>query len=188
MPPQVKVSKEQIKTEAFQMTLENGFESVTARKLAERLGCSTQPIFRVYTNMEELRVELYEMGTEHMRERMVRYKGKSEPAYLTLSLAYIDAARNEKNLFRLIASVDDLDILGDGEFLLKGEAVNYPNILSGADDLTDEQKGELISAVWFLVHGIATLIVAGRTTISDKEIRGLITETYSGLLSELRGN
>ena len=48
MPPQVKVSKEHIKSEAFQMTKESGFEAVSARKLAERLNCSTQPIFRVY--------------------------------------------------------------------------------------------------------------------------------------------
>lgn len=187
MPPQVKVSKEYIKSEAFQMTRESGFEAVTARKLAERLNCSTQPIFRVYANMEELKVDLYAMGTEYMRESMERQKGKSEPAYLSLAEGYINAARNEKNLFRLIASVDDMNITGDGEFLLKGEAVNYPDMLPGAEKLTDEQKGELIRAIWFLVHGIATLLVAGRTVISDEEIRGLITETYSGLLSELYG-
>ena len=186
MPPQVKVSKDYIKSEAFQMTKESGFEAVTARKLAERLNCSTQPIFRVYANMDELKVDLYEMGTDYMRESMERQKGKSEPAYLSLALAYIDAARNEKNLFRLIASVDDMNILGAGEFLLKGEAINYPNMLPGAEKLSDEQKGELIRAIWFLVHGIATLLVAGRTVIGDEEIRGLVTETYTGLLSQMR--
>lgn len=70
MPPQVKVSKEHIKSEAFQMTKESGFEAVSARKLAERLNCSTQPIFRVYQNMEELKADLYEMGTDYMRESM----------------------------------------------------------------------------------------------------------------------
>lgn len=187
MPPQVKVSKDYIKSEAFQMTKESGFEAVTARKLAERLNCSTQPIFRVYANMDELKVDLYEMAADYVRESMARYKGKSEPAYLSLALGYIEAARNEKNLFRLIASVDDMNIEGDGEFLLKGEAGNYPGMLSGAEKLTDEQKGELIRAIWFLVHGIATLLVAGRTRISDEEIRGLITETYAGLLTELQG-
>ena len=187
MPPQVKVSKDHIKSEAFAMTKESGFESVTARKLAERLGCSTQPIFRVYANMEELKVDLYEMGTEYIRNYMNDYKGKSECGYLNLSMAYIDAARNEKNLFRLIAAVDDLNIEGDGEFLQKGEAVNYPNMLPGTDGLSDEKKKELIQAVWFLVHGIATLTVAGRTDISDEEIRGLVTETYTGLLSEFKG-
>ena len=187
MPPQVKVSKDYIKSEAFEMTKESGFEAVTARKLAERLNCSTQPIFRVYANMEELKVDLYEMGTEYLRKSMERQKGKSDPAYLSLALGYIGAAQNEKNLFRLIASVDDMNIPGDGEFLLKGEAINYPNMLPGTEKLNDEQKGELISAIWYLVHGIATLLVSGRTVISDKEIRGLITETYAGLLNELQG-
>lgn len=188
MPPQVKVSKDYIKAEAFQMTKESGFESVTARKLAQRLKCSTQPIFRAYENMDELKVDIYEMCTEYLRESMGRQEGKSEPAYLSLGMAYINAARNEKELFRLIASVDDMGIEGDGEFLLKGEAINFPGILPDAGHLNDEQKGEIISALWFLIHGIATLLVAGRTTISDEEIRGLITDTYSGLLSEFKGS
>ena len=187
MPPQVKVSKEHIKEEAFKMTVESGFEAVTARKLAERLNCSTQPIFRVYANMEELKVDLYAMGTDFIRDKMARYKGKSEPGYLKLALGYIDASRNEKNLFRLIASVDDMGIEGDGEFLLKGEVSKFSELFPNSEKLAEEQKGELLRAIWFLVHGIATLLVSGRTTISDEEIRGLITETYAGLLSELQG-
>ena len=187
MPPQVKVQKEHIRDEAFQMTKENGFEAVTARKLAERLNCSTQPIFRVYTNMDELKIEIYEMATDYARECMLRQKGKSEPAYLKLSMAYIDFSKKEENLFRLIATVDDLNIPGDGEFLLKGEAKNFPNILPGTEKLDEQKKGDLLKAIWYLVHGIATSLVAGRSKLSDKEIRGLITDTYAGLLNELEG-
>ena len=39
---------------AFAMTREEGFANVTARRVAAKAGCSTQPIFRVYKNMEEL--------------------------------------------------------------------------------------------------------------------------------------
>ena len=39
---------------AFEMTREEGIAGVTARRVAARAGCSTQPIFRVYENMEEL--------------------------------------------------------------------------------------------------------------------------------------
>ena len=40
MPPKAKLSKEEIIETAFEMTRENGFEHVTARELAHRLGCS----------------------------------------------------------------------------------------------------------------------------------------------------
>lgn len=55
MPPKAKLSKEEIIETAFEMTRENGFEHVTARELAHRLGCSTQPIFHVFQNMEEVK-------------------------------------------------------------------------------------------------------------------------------------
>ena len=44
---------------AFAMTREEGFANVTARKVAARAGCSTQPIFRTYKNMEELWSAVY---------------------------------------------------------------------------------------------------------------------------------
>ena len=44
---------------AFTMTREEGFQNITARKVAAKVGCSTQPIFRVYKNMEELTEELF---------------------------------------------------------------------------------------------------------------------------------
>ena len=48
------VTEQMILDTAFEMVKEGGFESITARKVAERAGCSTQPIFRVYKNMDEL--------------------------------------------------------------------------------------------------------------------------------------
>ncbi|MCH5263352.1 MAG: TetR/AcrR family transcriptional regulator, partial [Lachnospiraceae bacterium] len=53
------ITKEEILNAAFQMTRENGFSNVSARTLAAKAGCSTQPIFRVYKNMEELGNDLY---------------------------------------------------------------------------------------------------------------------------------
>ena len=40
--------------ENFALARAEGIENVTARKLAAQIGCSTQPIFRVYANMGEL--------------------------------------------------------------------------------------------------------------------------------------
>lgn len=187
MPPQVKVSKEQIKDMAFLMTKESGFESVTARKLADRLSCSTQPIFRVYENMDALKCDVYAMCTEYAREKMNKGINKKEPLYLSLGLNYIELARNEQHLFRLIAAVDDLGISGDGEFLLKGEVGDLSKMMPGSDAISEESRGVLFEAMWLIVHGIATLVVSGRIGLSDEEIRGLITKTYDGLLHELKG-
>lgn len=190
MPPQVKVSKEKILSTAFDMTRESGFESVTARKLAERLNCSTQPIFRVYENMDALKKELFFMGadlfSEYMQERISEKKQK-DPAYLILGMAYIEMARKETNLFKLIAAIEDFGDDDIKEFLLRGDVSDYLDALPNTETLSPKEKRELFMAVWYITHGIATLVVSNRSGLSEEEIRGLITKTYTGLLNELRG-
>jgi len=187
MPPQVKVSKEKILTTAFEMVRESGFESVTARKLAERLACSTQPIFRVYENMDALKRDLFFMGTELFSEYILSKKSKKEPAYLSLGMAYIEIARKEKNLFKLIAAIEDYQADEIKEFLLRGEVGEYLDTLPEAESLGQKERRELFMAVWYITHGIATLVVSNRSGLSDEEIRGLIQKTYTGLLIELKG-
>ena len=53
------ISKQMILEGAFELVRQQGIEMLTARKLAAHIGCSTQPIFRVYSNMEELEKEVF---------------------------------------------------------------------------------------------------------------------------------
>ena len=39
-----------------------GMDGLTARRLADKTGCSTQPIFRIYENMNELHEEAFAMA------------------------------------------------------------------------------------------------------------------------------
>ena len=43
----------------FELAREAGAGSVTARNVAAKAGCSTQPIFRVFRNMEDLCQAVY---------------------------------------------------------------------------------------------------------------------------------
>lgn len=54
MPPKVKYTKDEIIWAALDLAREGGIRSVTARGLAERLGCSVKPIFGLFENMEEV--------------------------------------------------------------------------------------------------------------------------------------
>ena len=58
------VTKNMILETAVQLAKEEGIENVTARKLANKIGCSTQPIFRVYANMTELYTEVYQKAID----------------------------------------------------------------------------------------------------------------------------
>ncbi len=183
MPPKEKVSKAKVSSTAFEMTREYGFSEVTARKLADRLGCSTQPIFRAYENMEELRTELFYMSADDLIGRMVSAKGKS-PAYVHLALSYIDFAVSERNLFELIASVDDFGTRTISEFLKDDRgSVIFSKISSGMNG-SEARKQELFTMFWMFVHGMASLIAGNRVSFSDKQIRTYITKAYEGFVAQ----
>ncbi len=184
MPPKEKVSKAMIERAAFEMTREYGFSEVTARKLAERLGCSTQPIFRAYENMDELRTDLFYMSADFFIESMLSGRARS-PAYVGLALSYIEFAKNEKNLFELIASVDDFGTRTISQFLTSDEGSQLLRRISGDHGENDDAKRELFTMFWMFVHGMAALIAGNRVQFSEREIKSYITKAYEGFVSGL---
>ena len=181
MPPRERVSKEQVLNTAFIMTRENGFEELTARKLAERLQSSTQPIFRAYDNMDMLKRDLFFKSADFFSDYMLSRKAPKEPRYLTMGMAYIELARRERHLFKLIASIDDYETDEIRDFL-QGESSELPDELPNVEDFSDKQKRELFRMIWMFTHGVATLVTSNRVNISDKEIKRLLTKAYEGFL------
>ena len=182
MPPKEKVSKARIEDTAFEMTREYGFSEVTARKLADRLGCSTQPIFRAYENMEELRTDLFYMSIEFFLSKMLARKNRS-PAYLGLALSYVEFAKEEKNLFELIASVDDFGTQTIGEFLKSEEGTRILDRITGNREVSDAKGRELFTMFWMFVHGMAALIAGNRVEFTEREVKSYITKAYDGFVS-----
>ena len=74
MARKISVQTEYIINAAFELAREEGFEGVTARRLANYLGCSTQPIFRVYRTMEELYEDVYKLIIQDFADYYTKYE------------------------------------------------------------------------------------------------------------------
>ncbi len=96
------ITKDKIADPAFVLAKEEGIENVTARKLAAQIGCSTQPIFRVYANMSELYLEIYQKAIDNFGDYYEHYKSDVETPFIHLGLAYINYAKEERKLFQLL--------------------------------------------------------------------------------------
>lgn len=165
MPPIPQLTREQILDKAFDMTRGIGFENLTARGLAQALGCSTQPIFRLFGSMNGLKHALYDKTRKffetHMAEPM-----EGTPMFLSMGLRYVELARKESHLFRLLCMSDcfHLDSLFD---LTRGVKLQDP---------------KLFAKVWIFTHGIASIVATNSTAISEDEIRALLIEAYTAFL------
>lgn len=168
MPPKAKLSKENIVETAFEMTRETGFENVTARELAQRLGCSTQPVFHVFRNMEELKKEVYARTKAYFAKEMTENPG-NEPLFLHMGLRYVELAQTEKNLFRLLCMSDSFQLGSIYE-------------LAGA--VPERADARLFVKVWVFTHGIAAIAATNTTRLPREEIRELLIEVYKEFAHE----
>ena len=103
MPAARKVSKDEIINAAVDVLRDDGFSAINARSVAKKLGCSTQPIYFSFKNMEELRSALTEraiqMHTQRVRDSLRVHKG-SYSRYSSYGIGFVKFAAEEKQLFR----------------------------------------------------------------------------------------
>ncbi len=171
------VTVEKILDTAFAMAREEGIGEVTARKVAARAGCSTQPIFRVYQNMEELADAVYEKAAAFFRDFYNLYPRMGKTPFVNLGMAYIAFARQERHLFELLF-VNYAEGHKSMYELLNGAEGNvvYEINLARVAGCPDPQ--ELFMKMWIFIHGAACMSLTGDYDLTDMQTRELLENSY----------
>lgn len=177
MPRKESITIEQILDTAFAMTREEGFDSVTARKVAAKAGCSTQPIFRVYKNMEELWDAVYEKAVAYFQDYYSRYPRMAHVPFVNLGMAYIAFAREEGHLFELLflsqrgnrRSMYDLLNGSDGNVLYEIDRARAEGC---------KRPDEVFMRMWIFIHGSACMTLTGDYDLSKVETLSVLKQVY----------
>lgn len=93
--------REDIVAAAMEDVRELGFDRLTTRSVAARLGGSTQPIYREFASIDELLDAVTDRALEAAIEVMLA-EDDPESAFLSIGLGYLRFARREPKLFRLL--------------------------------------------------------------------------------------
>ena len=100
MPPKITTSKEMIIEAGYGIADEEGIDQVNCRAIAKKLGCSTQPVFSRFPNMDELKEEIFKYACDRLEKSISdRIENGTESSILDISVTVLaDLARNHKNL------------------------------------------------------------------------------------------
>jgi len=99
MPAKKQVTKEMILSAALELLRAGGPEAVNVKALAQRLNCSTQPIYLSFPGMEALRAELTARAVGFFKQSM---EACGDSAADLFGMPYIRFAMEEKALFRYL--------------------------------------------------------------------------------------
>lgn len=167
---------------AFAMTREEGFANVTARKVAAKAGCSTQPIFRVYKNMDELWDAVYDRAADFFTDYYNIYPKMGKAPFVNLGMAYIAFAREEKHLFELLFLKS-----GPGKKsmyeLLNGSSGNVVCEINLARASGCPDPSDLFMKMWIFIHGVACMTLTGDYDLTDVQTQNLLEESCRTFLS-----
>ncbi len=178
MPRKERITKSEIAAAAFKLARKKGAEEVTARKLAAFAGCSTQPIFRVYQNMEEVLEEVMEEAVTFFDAFYDNYPKSQSAPFVNLGLAYISFAEKEKNLFRMMFLSEDRNGKSLYE-LLNGKKGNVLSEIRKAKSEGCKDPQGLFMKMWIFIHGAACMTITGDYDLG-------ITETVQQLVDAYR--
>lgn len=175
------ITKQMIIDGAFEMLKKEGVEAVTARKLAAHIGCSTQPIFRVYENMDELLTELFERARTYYEDFCNSNKNTYDTPFVSLGINYIRFAKQEQNLFKLLFlsgnknhTLYELINGKENAFVMK-EIKKIPNLNMDNVEL-------IFTKVFIFMHGMAGMTITGEFDLSDKEAEDMLKDAIKGFI------
>lgn len=171
------ITKSDIINAAFAILQEEGIEQVTARKLAAKAGCSTQPIFRVYKNMDELTEDLFIKACDFFQEYYSHFQRQTVTPFVHLGNIYIKFAFEYRNLFGFI-------FLSENRFgrsmydLINGSAGNVSREIQTAASQGCADAGGLFMKMWIFIHGAACMSLTGDYDLSEEETVRMLKDSY----------
>ena len=181
MPRKTVINKKDIINAAVEIVRKDGYEALNARALAKALGCSTQPIFSNFRNMEELSGSVLKRSLEIYDEFVAKEfcKPHDYPPYKTNGMAYIRFAIEEKNLFKLLFMRDRTNDPNPTE---EKTFLDVLPLIMKATGLNREQASLFHFEIWATVHGIAVMAASSYYNADMDLISKTLTDVYQGLL------
>ncbi len=180
MPPNVKITGEDILTAALDLVREEGEAALNARALAKRLDCSTQPIFCHYSSMEALRGAVLHAAYTYYHHALQTEMAKGRyPAYKASGMHYISFAVHEPHLFRWLFMRERSEVERRGVFSVLDEEVLA--VLMQILGATREEAERFHFTMWMWVHGVAASVATGFCAFDEEGISACLSDVYFGL-------
>lgn len=185
--PKQRITKEMVVEAAFELAREGGMEQVLVKNIAEKLGCSVQPIYSYCSNMEELKKDVQKRTAFFFKEYVAEHIDK-EDFFHSVGKAYLLLSREEPYLFELYFLRKRPDCTATSlEELYEQECTSeVAEFLAENYSISLEAARRLHLNMVIYNTGISTLMISSNFGISLEELDQKLVETNEVFLEQAR--
>ncbi len=172
MPKASSITKEMIIDTAFEIVRADSFGALTARNIAKKIGCSTQPIYWTYENMEVLKQDVISKMLQFLGVQIGSYQKTGKP-FLDLGLGYIRVAFTEPVLFKSFY-VDNILNIKLTDIIPSEMMTTAMKNETEVPDISAEKCNDVAVKSWIFAHGFASLIATGMIEYNEEKIETML--------------
>jgi len=179
MAPRVKITKEMVIEAAFAIARAEGVENINARRVAEKLGCSTQPVMYHFAKIEDLKRAVYRKLDQFHTAYLMDIEPEEEPA-LKIGLNYIRFGVEEPHLFRFLFQSGFVAQNNVAQMMEAEALLPVLETMEAAMGLSREQtKGAFLTLAMF-VHGYASFLANNSMTYDEEIVKNHLQRVFQG--------
>jgi len=187
--------RQSILSPARQIAIEEGWQAVTTRKVADRIEYSQPTIYEYFDNKEAILMALVYQGFEDMLAAMQTARAQHEQPeeqLLAMTRAYWSFAFRCPELYQVMYGFGGISFT-HAETPAEARATFVllrDTLLSWLQrkQVVLAEPDAAIDALWGAVHGLITLTIAGRIAGGEQRARRIVEQTVTDLLHAWQAN
>lgn len=185
MPPKAKITVEMIIDAGVELVKAEGAESINARTVAKKLGCSTQPVMYHFNTIDSLRMAIYKRLDDIHTQYIMNISPHPKDISLGIGLNYVRFAAEEPNCFRFLFQSGLINEHSIIEMIDSDDIMPVIAALQEETQLNIEQTKIVFHTICMFVHGYASLIANNSLEFDEKLTAVQINRTFRGAILAL---
>lgn len=158
MPPKQKYTREIILNKSYEIFASQGMDAVNARSVSAELGCSTQPIFSYFPDMESLRRSLSQKAVNDFMSAVADAETQ-ELSLESICTAYVLFAARNRFVFLHMTQLADEMIVHPFDVILDSIEKVIPSVCR-CYTLNEDAARNACQEIATYAHGLACILAA----------------------------
>lgn len=181
--PKQKITKDMVVDAAFQIARSQGMESVLVKNIADKIGCSVQPIYSYCHNMEGLKSEVIDRVNRFVRE-YVTANLNHDDLFRSTGQAYIKLTEEEPHIFKIFILQKREGVSSLAELYQSETNPEMAEFIAKQLNISPARAANLHLHMLIYTIGIGTIFSVTTPGISAEEIFAQQASAYQAFLKQ----
>ncbi|MBO5209621.1 MAG: TetR/AcrR family transcriptional regulator [Lachnospiraceae bacterium] len=181
--PKQKITKEMVVEAAFELARSGGVENISVKEIAQKVGCSVQPIYSYCENMGELRKDVGLMARKFVGEYVAAHVDKKD-FFRSNGYAFVKLAYEEPYIFKMFVTTERENIASMNDMYAAESNPQVAEFIAEALHISIEKARVLHLNMLIYNVGIGTILTTATPGIPMEEITQKLETAYEAFLQQ----